>query len=139
MVKPLLTGDSLVKRFGAVAASDGFSMEVAEGELHALIGGFQRWGWLMLLLSLGMIISAAYAIRTVGRLFTGPVRSRMARVDDHMQSRGIVVSSSGESQASSASASMSRKQLSRLPRITRSRMAAPRRGTPASRCARPSL
>jgi NADH-quinone oxidoreductase subunit M len=51
-------------------------------ELHALIGGFQRWGWLMLLLSLGMIISAAYAIRTVGRLFTGPVRSRMARVDD---------------------------------------------------------
>jgi NADH-quinone oxidoreductase subunit M len=51
-------------------------------ELHALIGGFQRWGWLMVILSLGMIISAAYAIRTVGRLFTGPVRSRMAKVDD---------------------------------------------------------
>ena len=51
-------------------------------ELHTLIGGFQRWGWLMLLLSLGVIISAAYGIRTIGRLFTGPVRSRMARVDD---------------------------------------------------------
>jgi branched-chain amino acid transport system ATP-binding protein len=38
MAKPLLTVDSLVKCFGAVAASDGFSMEVAEGELHALIG-----------------------------------------------------------------------------------------------------
>ena len=38
MVKPLLTVDSLVKRFGAVAASDGFSMEVPGGELHALIG-----------------------------------------------------------------------------------------------------
>jgi NADH-quinone oxidoreductase subunit M len=36
----------------------------------------------MVILSLGLIISAAYAIRTVGRLFTGPVRSRMAKVDD---------------------------------------------------------
>ncbi|BBO78212.1 ABC transporter ATP-binding protein [Desulfosarcina widdelii] len=38
MAKPLLTVDSLVKHFGAVTASDGFSMEIAEGELHALIG-----------------------------------------------------------------------------------------------------
>jgi len=51
-------------------------------ELHALIGGFQRWGWLVLLLSLGMMISAAYAIRTVGRLFTGPVRPRMRHIPD---------------------------------------------------------
>jgi NADH-quinone oxidoreductase subunit M len=51
-------------------------------ELHALIGGFERWGWLMLLLSIGVLISAAYAIRTVGRLFTGPVRSQMREVQD---------------------------------------------------------
>jgi len=38
MAESLLTVDSLVKCFGAVAASDGFSMEVTEGELHALIG-----------------------------------------------------------------------------------------------------
>ena len=38
MAEALLTVDSLVKRFGAVAASDHFSMEVARGELHALIG-----------------------------------------------------------------------------------------------------
>jgi NADH-quinone oxidoreductase subunit M len=51
-------------------------------ELHALIGGFARWGWLMVLLSVGVLISAAYAIRTVGRLFTGPVRPQMREVTD---------------------------------------------------------
>ncbi|MCB1860164.1 MAG: NADH-quinone oxidoreductase subunit M [Gammaproteobacteria bacterium] len=51
-------------------------------ELHALIGGFQRWGWLVVLLSLGVMISAAYAIRTVGRLFTGPVSARMRHIPD---------------------------------------------------------
>jgi NADH-quinone oxidoreductase subunit M len=51
-------------------------------ELHALIGGFQAWGWVVALLSLGVMISAAYAIRTVGRLFTGPVRPEMAKVQD---------------------------------------------------------
>jgi NADH-quinone oxidoreductase subunit M len=42
-------------------------------ELHALVGGFARWGGWMLLLSLSLLVSAAYAFRTVGRLFTGPV------------------------------------------------------------------
>ena len=51
-------------------------------ELHALIGGFQAWGWEVVLLSLGVMISAAYAIRTVGRLFTGPVRPEMKQVAD---------------------------------------------------------
>lgn len=51
-------------------------------ELHALIGGFQAWGWVVIMLSLGIMISAAYAIRTVGRLFTGPVRPEMKNVED---------------------------------------------------------
>ncbi len=51
-------------------------------ELHAMIGGFERWGWVVLLLSIGMLISAAYAIRTIGRLFTGPVRPGMRDVQD---------------------------------------------------------
>ena len=51
-------------------------------ELHVLIGGFQRWGWLVVVLSLGVMISAAYAIRTVGRMFTGPVRPRMRHIQD---------------------------------------------------------
>ncbi|HIE53939.1 MAG TPA: NADH-quinone oxidoreductase subunit M, partial [Chromatiaceae bacterium] len=51
-------------------------------ELHALVGGFQRWGWLVVILSFGVLISAAYAIRTVGRPFTGPVRPAMREVED---------------------------------------------------------
>lgn len=51
-------------------------------ELHTLIGGFQQWGWLILTLTLGIMISAAYAIRTIGRLFTGPSRDDMRDVTD---------------------------------------------------------
>ncbi|MFQ5643456.1 MAG: NuoM family protein [Thiogranum sp.] len=51
-------------------------------ELHAMIGGFERWGWVVLLVSIGMLISAAYAVRTIGRLFTGPVRPDMREVQD---------------------------------------------------------
>jgi NADH-quinone oxidoreductase subunit M len=40
------------------------------------------WGWYILPLSLGIMVSAAYALRTVGRLFTGPVRSSMLEVAD---------------------------------------------------------
>lgn len=38
MSGPLLSTESLVKRFGGLAATDGLSLSVAEGELHALIG-----------------------------------------------------------------------------------------------------
>ena len=51
-------------------------------ELHALIGGFARWGGWVVILSLGVLISAAYAMRTVGRLFTGPLRDSMKNVPD---------------------------------------------------------
>lgn len=51
-------------------------------ELHALIGGYERWGWLVLVLSISVMISAAYAIRTIGRLFTGPVREEMKHITD---------------------------------------------------------
>jgi NADH-quinone oxidoreductase subunit M len=36
----------------------------------------------MALLSLTVVISAAYAVRTVGRLFTGPVSARMQGLPD---------------------------------------------------------
>jgi NADH-quinone oxidoreductase subunit M len=61
-------------------------------ELHTLIGGFERWGWLMLLLSIGVLIGAAYAVRTVGRLFTGPVRSQMRSLPDLTRSELIAAS-----------------------------------------------
>lgn len=51
-------------------------------ELHALVGGFASFGGWAALLSLGVLISAAYAMRTVGRLFTGPVHREMQSVPD---------------------------------------------------------
>ena len=51
-------------------------------ELHVMISTFERWGWVVLLVSIGMLISAAYAVRTIGRLFTGPVRPDMRDVQD---------------------------------------------------------
>jgi branched-chain amino acid transport system ATP-binding protein len=38
MAEPLLATDGLVKRFGALIATDGVSLSVDEGEIHALIG-----------------------------------------------------------------------------------------------------
>ncbi|MBK7543383.1 MAG: NADH-quinone oxidoreductase subunit M [Candidatus Competibacteraceae bacterium] len=51
-------------------------------ELHVLIGGFARWGWLMVLASLGILMSAAYAVRTIGGLFAGPIRPELAQMPD---------------------------------------------------------
>ena len=51
-------------------------------EFHAIVGGFERWGWITILLSLGVMISASYAVRTIGVLFTGPSNARMAQVQD---------------------------------------------------------
>jgi NADH-quinone oxidoreductase subunit M len=51
-------------------------------ELHALVGGFERWGGWVALLSLAVVISAAYAVRTIGRMFTGPVSTRMQHLPD---------------------------------------------------------
>ncbi len=51
-------------------------------EFHALVGGYARWGAWMVLLSLTVVISAAYAVRVVGRLFAGPVSARMRNLPD---------------------------------------------------------
>jgi NADH-quinone oxidoreductase subunit M len=49
---------------------------------HLLIGGFDRWGFWILLMSLGSLISAIYAMRVVGRLFTGSVRDQIRDLTD---------------------------------------------------------
>jgi len=51
-------------------------------ELHTLIGGFQQWSGLMVFFSMGILISAAYAMRTIGLLFTGPVKPQMQQIAD---------------------------------------------------------
>jgi NADH-quinone oxidoreductase subunit M len=65
-------------------------------ELHTLIGGFQQWGWLMVFFSISILISAAYTIRTITLLFTGPVRPKLQHIADlrpyEMLAAGILVS-----------------------------------------------
>lgn len=51
-------------------------------ELHVLIGGYERWGSLMALASLGLLVSAAYAVQTIGRLCTGPLRPELSGLSD---------------------------------------------------------
>ncbi len=51
-------------------------------ELHVLVGGFTVWGWVIVLLSLGVLVTAAYSIRTIKHLYTGPVRLDMQQVQD---------------------------------------------------------
>ncbi len=51
-------------------------------ELHALIGGYEQWGALMVLFSLSILIGAAYALRTLNLLFTGPVKPGMQHLED---------------------------------------------------------
>ncbi|MBL8397293.1 MAG: NADH-quinone oxidoreductase subunit M [Candidatus Accumulibacter sp.] len=45
------------------------------GEIHVLIGAYGRWGGWLTLFSIGMLISAAYALRAIRILSTGPERA----------------------------------------------------------------
>jgi NADH-quinone oxidoreductase subunit M len=51
-------------------------------ELQILIGGFQQWGYWMVFFSISLLISAAYAIRTIGLLFTGHSSPAMQNIED---------------------------------------------------------
>lgn len=61
-------------------------------EIHVLTGGFARWSGWVILLSLSVLISAAYAFRTVGRLFTGPVHEKMRHIPDLSRAEFAAVS-----------------------------------------------
>ena len=65
-------------------------------ELNALIGGFQQWGGLMVFFSLSLLISAAYSMRTISLLLTGPVKPKMLHIADlnttELLAAGLLVS-----------------------------------------------
>jgi NADH-quinone oxidoreductase subunit M len=61
-------------------------------ELHTIIGGFERWGGWMVFFSLGLLVSATYAIRTIGLLFMGPTKPNMQTCVD-LRSRELVAAS----------------------------------------------
>lgn len=51
-------------------------------EVHIMVAGYDEWGLLIIILSLGVLISAAYAVRTIVRLFSGPVHEQMKALPD---------------------------------------------------------
>lgn len=61
-------------------------------EVHIMIAGYDEWGLMIIILSLGILISATYAIRTVIRLFSGPVREKMKELPDLSRIDFIAVS-----------------------------------------------
>lgn len=70
----------LIIAFVALFAMPGTIGFIAE--IHVIIGSFQRWGLAAIVISLGVIISAVYSIRTLGRLVTGPTRGQMKDLQD---------------------------------------------------------
>jgi NADH-quinone oxidoreductase subunit M len=51
-------------------------------ELHTIVGGFQQWGAWMALFTAGILVGAAYALRTISQLFTGPLLPRLQTLPD---------------------------------------------------------
>jgi NADH-quinone oxidoreductase subunit M len=60
-------------------------------ELHTIVAGFERWGWWMVLMGVGVLVSAAYALRTIEYLFAGPVRPELSKVPDLLRGEMIAV------------------------------------------------
>ncbi len=60
-------------------------------ELHALMGGFQQWGGLMVFFSITVLISAAYAMRTISLLLTGTIKANLTTLTD-LNTRELIAS-----------------------------------------------
>jgi len=51
-------------------------------EFQTLVGAFERWGLLVLLASLGILVTATFTLRVVGTLFGGTLDARWAAIGD---------------------------------------------------------
>lgn len=51
-------------------------------ELHALIACFEQWRWLTACVGIGVLITSAYSLRTISRLFTGQPRPQLQGLKD---------------------------------------------------------
>ena len=52
------------------------------GEFQTLVGGFERWGMLVVIASLGILVTATFTLRVVGALFGGTLDARWAGIPD---------------------------------------------------------
>lgn len=51
-------------------------------EFLVLVGAFQRWGLWMIAATLGILVTAAYSLRTLGQMLMGPLNTRWADLPD---------------------------------------------------------
>jgi len=51
-------------------------------EFHVILGAFERWGLYVILASIGILITAAYSLRTIGNMFTGTLDPRWNHLQD---------------------------------------------------------
>jgi NADH-quinone oxidoreductase subunit M len=60
-------------------------------EFHVLVGGFQEWGLWIIIALLGILLTAAYSLRTIGRMVMGDVDPRWANLKDIGGSELVVI------------------------------------------------
>jgi len=58
-------------------------------EFHVLVGAFQRWGLYAVIAGAGILVTAAYSLRVIGRMFMGPLNPKWADLKD-MDRRELV-------------------------------------------------
>lgn len=51
-------------------------------EFHAMLGAYERWGLYVAIASIGILVTASYSLRTIGRMFAGPLDPRWAHLQD---------------------------------------------------------
>jgi len=51
-------------------------------EFHVILGAFERWGLYVAIASVGILVTAAYSLRTIGGMFTGPMDPRWNHLQD---------------------------------------------------------
>jgi len=59
------------------------------GEFHVLVGGFQQWGLYVIIALIGVLVTAAYSLRTIGRMFMGQLNPKWANLKD-IEARELV-------------------------------------------------
>ena len=58
-------------------------------EFHALVGAYERFGLYSAIASLGVLVTAAYTFRTIGRMFTGAFNPKWEHLQD-MNAREMI-------------------------------------------------
>jgi len=61
------------------------------GEFHALVGAFQLWGLWVAIAAIGILVTAAYSLRTIGQMLMGQLNPRWADLKDMTATELVMV------------------------------------------------